>query len=48
QQLMTHMPHGLTRAVEYPLQGSDLDRLTKEHVAVLAKLSQQQQELSHV
>ena len=48
QQLMTHMPHGLARAVEYPLQGSDLDRLTKEHVAVLAKLSQQQQELSHV
>ena len=45
---MTHMPHGLTRAIEYPLQGSDLGWLTNEHVAVLAKLNQQQQELSHV
>ena len=48
QHLMTHMPHGLTRAIEYPLQGSDLDGLTQEHVAVLARLSQKQQELSHV
>ncbi|WP_321833188.1 sugar phosphate isomerase/epimerase family protein [Pseudomonas kulmbachensis] len=48
QHLMTHMPHGLTRAIEYPLQGSNLDVLTLEHVAVLARLSQQQQELSHV
>ena len=45
---MTHMPHGLTRAIEYPLQGSDLDGLTLEHVAVLARLSHKQQELSHV
>ena len=48
QHLMTHMPHGLTRAIEYPLQGTDLDCLTQEHVAVLARLSHQQQELSHV
>ena len=48
QHLMTHMPHGLTRAIEYPLQGSDLDGLTLEHVAVLARLSHKQQELSHV
>lgn len=48
QHLMTHMPHGLTRAIEYPLQGADLDLLTREHADVLARLSQQQQELSHV
>lgn len=48
RQLMSHMPHGLTRAVEYPLQGNDLDWLTQEHVAVLATLSHAQPELSHV
>ena len=30
------------------LQGADLDGLTLEHVAVLARLSHKQQELSHV
>lgn len=48
EQLMKHMPHGLTRAVEYPLQGDDLNQLSREHVQVLAKLSRAQQELSHV
>lgn len=48
QQLMNHMPHGLSRAIEYPLQDTDLNRLTKEHVAVLAQLTRAQQELSHV
>ncbi|MFP3517021.1 AP endonuclease [Pseudomonas sp. SIMBA_077] len=48
EQLMKHMPHGLTRAVEYPLQGGDLNQLTREHVQVLATLSRTQQELSHV
>ena len=46
--LMNHMPHGLTRAVEYPLQGNDLTWLTRQHVQVLARLSHAQQELSHV
>lgn len=48
ERLMMHMPHGLTRAIEYPLQGSDLHNLTCEHVAVLAGLSQQQRAVSHV
>lgn len=48
QLLMKYMPEGLTRAIEYPLQDSDLNRLTKEHVAVLARLVHTQQELSHV
>ena len=48
EHLMGHMRHGLTRAIEYPLQGADLDGLTQEHVAVLARLSQKQQEPSHV
>ena len=46
EHLLPHMLQGLPRAVEYPLQGNDLDWLTKEHVAMLAVLGQQ--ELSHV
>lgn len=48
EQLMSHMHHGLTRAIEYPLQDADLDGLTKAHVAMLARLSQKQKELSYV
>lgn len=47
-QFMTHMPHGLTRAVEYPLQGNDLTWLTRQHVQVLGRLNHTQRELSHV
>lgn len=48
QQLMGHMPHGLPRAVEYPLQGNDLTWLTRQHVQVLSRLSHTQQEPSYV
>jgi hypothetical protein len=40
EQLLPHMPHGLTRAVEYPLQGNDLQWLTAVHVDRLATLGQ--------
>ena len=45
---MGHMPHGLPRAVEYPLQGNDLTWLTRQHVQVLSRLSHTQQEPSYV
>jgi sugar phosphate isomerase/epimerase len=52
-QLMTHMPLGLPRAVEYPLQGDDLLQVTREQVDILATLGQPQttpatEALSHV
>ena len=48
EQFLPHMQPGLTRAVEYPLQGSDLQWLTKVHVDTLATLGAAQRELSHV
>jgi sugar phosphate isomerase/epimerase len=39
-QLMKHMPLGLPRAVEYPLQGDDLLQVTREQVDILATLGQ--------
>ena len=48
QQLMGHMPHGLPRAVEYPLQGNDLTWLTRQHVQLLSRLSHPQQEPSYL
>ncbi|EJM01034.1 xylose isomerase-like enzyme [Pseudomonas sp. GM102] len=47
-QLLRHMPQGVMRAAEYPLQGDDLVELTSEHVAVLARLGQPRQEPAHV
>jgi sugar phosphate isomerase/epimerase len=40
--LIQHMPLGLPRAVEYPLQGDDLLQVTREQVALLARLGQSQ------
>lgn len=48
EQLLRHMPQGVMRAAEYPLQGDDLVQLTTEHVAVLSCLGQPQRENAHV
>lgn len=48
EQLLRHMAHGISRAVEYPLQGDDLVPLTAGHVATLARLGQARLESAHV
>ncbi|MBU6957281.1 sugar phosphate isomerase/epimerase [Pseudomonas sp. CVAP len=48
EQHLQHMPQGVMRAVEYPLQGADLVQLTAEHVATLARLGQARLESAHV
>lgn len=48
EQLLRHMPRGLARAVEYPLQADDLQHLTTDHVALLARLGQARLEHAHV
>jgi sugar phosphate isomerase/epimerase len=40
EQLLKHMPSGLPRAVEYPLQGDDLLEVTRGQVDALALLGQ--------
>ncbi|WP_025130034.1 sugar phosphate isomerase/epimerase [Pseudomonas sp. PH1b] len=40
EQLLRHMTQGITRAVEYPLQGDDLVQISAEHVSLLARLGQ--------
>lgn len=40
EQLLKHMPVGLPRAVEYPLQGDDLLEVTRTQVDTLARLGQ--------
>lgn len=40
EQLLKHMPSGLPRAVEYPLQGEDLLEATRTQVDALARLGQ--------
>jgi len=40
EQLLRHMTQGITRAVEYPLQGTDLLQVTTEQVSLLAHLGQ--------
>ncbi|WP_339545939.1 sugar phosphate isomerase/epimerase family protein [Pseudomonas sp. RA_35y_Pfl2_P32] len=48
EQLLQHMAPGISRAAEYPLQADDLQQLTTEHVAVLARLGQPRLEHAHV
>jgi sugar phosphate isomerase/epimerase len=48
EQLLRHMPQGVMRAAEYPLQGDDLLQLTTEHVATLARLGHTRLESAHV
>ncbi len=53
EDLLQHMPIGVPRAVEYPLQGDDLLRVTRAQVDALARLGQSRTEqpteaLSHV
>lgn len=48
EQLLQHMPQGIPRAVEFPLQGEDLLAITAQHVATLAHLGQPRVENAHV
>lgn len=48
EHLLRHMTQGITRAVEYPLQGADLLALTSEQVKLLAHLGQSRLEPAHV
>lgn len=48
EQLLKHMPAGVMRAAEYPLQGDDLLQLTTRHVATLSGLGQSRREPVHV
>jgi sugar phosphate isomerase/epimerase len=48
EQLLTHMTQGITRAVEFPLQGDDLIQVTAQQVATLARLGQPRVENAHV
>ncbi|AZF63587.1 sugar phosphate isomerase/epimerase [Pseudomonas sp. LBUM920] len=48
EQLLKHMTQGITRAVEFPLQGDDLTEVTTQQVAALAILGQPRAENAHV
>ena len=48
EQLLKHMTQGITRAVEFPLQGDDLTEVTAQQVATLARLGQPHVENAHV
>ncbi|WDU65297.1 AP endonuclease [Pseudomonas poae] len=48
EQLLKHMTQGITRAVEFPLQGDDLIGITAQQVAALAQLGQPRAENAHV
>jgi sugar phosphate isomerase/epimerase len=48
EQLLKHMTQGITRAVEFPLQGDDLVAITAQQVAALAVLGQPRVENAHV
>ncbi|WQG58042.1 AP endonuclease [Pseudomonas sp. RTB3] len=47
EQLLKHMNQGITRAVEFPLQGDDLVEVTARQVAALACLGQPRAESAH-
>lgn len=48
EQLLGHMTQGITRAVEFPLQGDDLTHITAQQVSALAILGQPRVENAHV
>jgi sugar phosphate isomerase/epimerase len=48
EQLLKLMTQGITRAVEFPLQGDDLVQITAQQVAALAVLGQPRVENAHV
>jgi len=48
EQLLGHMTKGITRAVEFPLQGDDLAHVTAQQVSALAILGQPRLENAHV
>ncbi|NWB84123.1 sugar phosphate isomerase/epimerase family protein [Pseudomonas gingeri] len=47
ERLLGQMSQGLTRAVEYPLQGDDLLAVTREQVCTLARLGHSMEETAH-
>ena len=48
EQLLKHMTQGITRAVEFPLQGDDLIEVTAQQVTALTSLGQPRAENAHV
>ncbi|MGH2419073.1 sugar phosphate isomerase/epimerase family protein [Pseudomonas canadensis] len=48
EQLLKHMTPGISRAVEFPLQGDDLVAVTAQQVATLTLLGQPRSEHAHV
>lgn len=48
EQLLKHMTPGISRAVEFPLQGDDLVAVTAQQVATLTLLGQPRAEHAHV
>ncbi|AMN80607.1 MULTISPECIES: sugar phosphate isomerase/epimerase family protein [Pseudomonas] len=48
EQLLKHMTPGISRAVEFPLQGDDLVAITAQQVTALALLGQPHAEHAHV
>ncbi|NWD83937.1 AP endonuclease [Pseudomonas reactans] len=48
EQLLKHMTPGISRAVEFPLQGDDLVAVTAQQVATLTQLGQPRAEHAHV
>lgn len=48
EQLLKHMTPGITRAVEFPLQGDDLIEITAQQVAALTLLGQPRAERAYV
>ncbi|MFC6338161.1 TIM barrel protein [Pseudomonas sp. CCM 7891] len=47
EQLLRHMTQGISRAVEFPLQGDDLVQVTTQQVAALTLLGQPRVENAH-
>ncbi|MFC0668499.1 sugar phosphate isomerase/epimerase family protein [Azotobacter chroococcum] len=47
QRLLREFPPGVPRAIEYPLQGDDLLAVSRQHIEVLSRLGQPQEERQH-
>lgn len=47
QRLFRHFPAGVPRAIEYPLQGDDLLAVSRQHIELLSRLGQPQEERQH-
>ncbi|GAB3382688.1 sugar phosphate isomerase/epimerase family protein [Azotobacter armeniacus] len=47
QRLFRQFPAGVPRAIEYPLQGDDLLAVSRQHIELLSRLGQPQEERQH-